>query len=214
MSETDKKKAKDDINRYRCGKDRYEQIVSAARELYEDQGIADTSISDVTNYLGITRSLFYHYFDDKEALTEAVLNDYVEDFVNLVHTWSGARDVGAVSEAVSCCIKILRKGIFENERFSQDKLSQSEGAGLFLNFSDHVVETLAVHFAQATSTVNEKYYNLKSENLYEVFYIIFSGIIAYMRRYPDAPDEVLEDLIIDALRLTFEAEPIRTADQS
>ena len=37
------------------------EIVVAARELYEEKGLAHTSIQDITNHVGVTRSLFYHY---------------------------------------------------------------------------------------------------------------------------------------------------------
>ena len=37
-------------------------IVAAARELYEEQGLSKTSVQDITNRMGVARSLFYHYF--------------------------------------------------------------------------------------------------------------------------------------------------------
>ena len=45
------------------------EIVVAARELYEEKGLARTSIQDITNHVGVTRSLFYHYFQNKEVTT-------------------------------------------------------------------------------------------------------------------------------------------------
>lgn len=41
------------------------EIVVAARELYEEKGLARTSIQDITNHVGVTRSLFYHYFPSR-----------------------------------------------------------------------------------------------------------------------------------------------------
>ena len=59
--------------------ERRADIVAAARELYEEQGLSKTSVQDITNRMGVARSLFYHYFPDKEAVTSAVLDDYVAD---------------------------------------------------------------------------------------------------------------------------------------
>ena len=61
--------------------ERRADIVAAARELYEEQGLSKTSVQDITNRVGVTRSLFYHYFPDKEAVTSAVLDDYVADYL-------------------------------------------------------------------------------------------------------------------------------------
>ena len=57
--------------------ERRAEIIRAARELYEEQGLAHTSILDITTRVGVTRTLFYHYFPDKDAVTSAVLDDYI-----------------------------------------------------------------------------------------------------------------------------------------
>ena len=90
--------------------ERRADIVAAARELYEEQGLSKTSVQDITNRMGVARSLFYHYFPDKEAVTSAVLDDYVADFIEATHSWYVAdrvatyivdttvRDYGALHE--------------------------------------------------------------------------------------------------------------------
>ena len=45
--------------------------------------------------------MFYHYFPDKEAVTSAVLDDYVADFIEATHYWNAQRhpgDIGALHE--------------------------------------------------------------------------------------------------------------------
>ena len=80
--------------------ERRADIVAAARELYEEQGLSKTSVQDITNRVGVTRSLFYHYFPDKEAVTSAVLDDYVADFIEATHYWNAQR-IPATSRARS-----------------------------------------------------------------------------------------------------------------
>lgn len=67
------------------------EIVVAARELYEEKGLARTSIQDITNHVGVTRSLFYHYFQNKEEVTSAVLDQYITDFLEAQQHGTRAR---------------------------------------------------------------------------------------------------------------------------
>ena len=60
-------------------------IVEAARQLYEEQGLSRTSVQDITNRVGVTRTLFYHYFPGKDAVTSAVLDDYIGDYLEALH---------------------------------------------------------------------------------------------------------------------------------
>ena len=53
---------------------RREQIIAAARSLYEERGIDRTSVKDIADRAGITRSLFYHYFSSRDEVTDAILD--------------------------------------------------------------------------------------------------------------------------------------------
>ncbi|MEG0218077.1 MAG: helix-turn-helix domain-containing protein, partial [Raoultibacter sp.] len=41
--------------------DRRDDFVCAARELFEEKGLSKTTVKDITEHIGVTRSLFYHY---------------------------------------------------------------------------------------------------------------------------------------------------------
>ena len=71
--------------------------MAAARTLYEERGLSKTSVQDITDRVGVTRSLFYHYFADKEAVTSAVLDDYVADFIEATH---GTRNVARATSSM------------------------------------------------------------------------------------------------------------------
>lgn len=60
---------------------RKREIVEAARMFYEKKGLSHTTVKDITGECGIARSLFYHYFPDKSAVTSAVLDDYIADYI-------------------------------------------------------------------------------------------------------------------------------------
>lgn len=55
-------------------------ILDAAQELVETKGYEQMAIQDLLNELQISRGAFYHYFDSKQALLEAL----VERILNIV----------------------------------------------------------------------------------------------------------------------------------
>ncbi len=52
---------------------RRDAFVDAASQRIQTQGYAGMSIQDVLDDVGVSRGAFYHYFDSKEALLEAVI---------------------------------------------------------------------------------------------------------------------------------------------
>jgi len=47
-------------------------LVTAARDLFGEQGFADTSIDEIVTRAGVTKGALYHHFDGKEDLFKAV----------------------------------------------------------------------------------------------------------------------------------------------
>ena len=93
--------------------DVYEQrrsdIVEAARQLYEERGLSRTSVKDIAERAGITRSLFYHYFPDKQAVTSAVLDDFVEDYIEALSIWNDERMAGEIEQALDGVTLSIRR---------------------------------------------------------------------------------------------------------
>ena len=81
---------------------RRDDIVEAARQLYEEQGLSRTSVQAITDRVGVARSLFYHYFPDKNAVTSAVLDDYIADFLEALHIWNEERRTGCLLSTSRC----------------------------------------------------------------------------------------------------------------
>jgi TetR/AcrR family transcriptional regulator, transcriptional repressor for nem operon len=77
-----------------------ERIVAAASELISERGIAETSLDDVIERAGVSKSQLYHYFDDRAALLRAVVEhntegviDYlgaVDDSWKAIRAWLGS----------------------------------------------------------------------------------------------------------------------------
>lgn len=63
--------------------ERKADIINAARYLFESKQYDKTSMQDVMDYLGIAKGTIYHYFQSKEELLEAVIDDIVN--TNIEH---------------------------------------------------------------------------------------------------------------------------------
>jgi AcrR family transcriptional regulator len=58
---------------------RRQEIVAAARQLFQTKEYEKTTMQDVMDQLGIAKGTIYHYFKSKEELLEAVVENIVED---------------------------------------------------------------------------------------------------------------------------------------
>jgi TetR/AcrR family transcriptional regulator, transcriptional repressor for nem operon len=61
-----------------------ERIVTAASELISERGIAETSLDDVIERAGVSKSQLYHYFEDRSALLRAVVLHNAEGVLSYV----------------------------------------------------------------------------------------------------------------------------------
>ena len=176
------------------------EIIAVARELYEERGIAQTTIMDITARMGVTRTLFYHYFPDKESVTSAVLDDYVDDFVEALHHWNAQRKPGHVDDALTSVVKLLRMAIFEKGAF-REALASHENASLYIEFVSRAADHAATYIIDTTVADYAQVHNIEISHLYETFYVLITGIVSYVRRHPEADDAVIADLIAQTLRI-------------
>ena len=67
---------------------RRKEFIAAARELFIEKGFDQTSVSDITNRVGMSHGSFFYYFKSKKGVMEEVINDNLtswKDFMlNLV----------------------------------------------------------------------------------------------------------------------------------
>ena len=63
--------ASDSAAKRLTGDERRREILAAVRTVSSELGVSHLSVSAVTKRAGCTRSLFYHYFQNKEEVTSA-----------------------------------------------------------------------------------------------------------------------------------------------
>ncbi len=176
------------------------EIIAAARELYEEKGLSKTSVQDITSRVGVTRTLFYHYFSDKDAVTSAVLDDYIDDYVEALTYWNEGRSEGEIDKALFSVIKLLRLGLFEEDPFHKALASQ-ENAALYLEFINRVADHAAHYIIQTTVQDYAALHEIRIKHLYETFTVLIVGVIGYLRQHPDADDAVIADVIAQTLHM-------------
>ncbi len=184
--------------------DVYEQrrndIVEAARQLYEERGLSRTSVKDIAERAGITRSLFYHYFPDKQAVTSAVLDDFVEDYIEALSIWNDERMTGEIEQALDGVVRVLRVSVFEGSSFRR-ALDTRENAALYIEFINRVADRTARYIVDTTVRDYSELHSVSIVHLYETFYILILGICGYIRTHQDVSDEVLKDIIAQSLHM-------------
>ena len=174
------------------------EIIAAARELYEEKGLSRTSVRDITARVGVTRSLFYHYFADKDAVTSAVLDDYIDDYLEALSHWNAGRREGDIDHALATVVRLLRLGLFENDAFHA-ALASDENAALYLEFVNRVADHITNYIIETTVRDYASLHEIRIQHLYETFYVLTLGVIGYLRKHPDADDAVIADVIAQTL---------------
>lgn len=180
--------------------ERRQQIIDAARQLYEEKGLARTSVKDISERCGVARSLFYHYFADKQAVTSAVIDDFVNDYIESLELWNEQRTPGDIEEGLAGIVTVMRVGVFEHSSF-RDALDTRENASLYLEFINRVADRMASYFIETTVQDYAQNHPIDIDHVYETFYILIMGICGYVRTHRDAPDEVLRDIIASTLHM-------------
>lgn len=183
---------------------RRDEIVAAARELFAEQGVVGTTFNDIARRVGVTRGLVYHYFPEKQALVEHVLDEWTEEFVTELRAWDAAREVGNIDRAVVDCIALLRRhvpGRGRGARTPAGRLPRIDDAGLYLRFVDRAVDALVETIQETTVAAYAARHRIEIEHVRETFHVLIHGLIGLVRSHPDVPDSVLGDLVRQTLRL-------------
>lgn len=66
-------------------------ILDAAAALFVENGVASTSVDDIVERAGVAKGTFYHYFQDRAGMLEALRRRYSQQFAD------------AAAEAIAAC---------------------------------------------------------------------------------------------------------------
>lgn len=180
--------------------ERRDEIVAASRALFAERGIGKTSISHIADRVGITRGLVYHYFGDKDAIVDVVLEEYIEEFVARVRQWDAEREAGNIDKALVDCIALFRHQLDDRDPL-RDDLHRPENAGLYSVFVDRAVTAVVDCIRLTTVEAYAARHRIEIDSVYETFYVLVYGLIGLTRSRPDVEDRVLIGIVRQTLHL-------------
>ena len=114
-------------------------IMLAARDLYETEGVAATSMAAIARKADVARSLVYYYFPDKQAVIEAVLDDFLEDIVESVSTWNELRAFGDTPSELKNCVAAFRRTLYTSSGQPRPMFGVLEELGMRDQFATRAV---------------------------------------------------------------------------
>ena len=179
---------------------RRNQFVAAALELYAEKGIAQTTIGDISNRVGVARSLFYHYFPSKTAITQAVVDDRVADLLMQFESWAISYDKYSSRASLATIVSSVREYLCNPESFTSIMVRNNNDTLRHL-FTVKSAMQLAQRYAHMKASGLTNLSEFPMRHPQESFYVLAVGLISIMSRYPEVPDEALVDIIADALHV-------------
>ena len=72
-----------------------ERILAAARDLFIQRGVQQTSLRDIAEQLGISKPALYYHFDSREALLQSIVQPLIDDCNTFIASREAARPVDA-----------------------------------------------------------------------------------------------------------------------
>ena len=184
--------------------DRRTAFVTAAFELFEERGISQTSIVDIANRVGVARSLFYHYFPNKNAITGAVIDYRVDTFLEQLREWTRMQRGQDTYSSLVGAVSIIRSFLQGSNTLSSAVMREDD-AMLFQRFAFESAARLAEHFVHPKNARGSLASISNVRHPRETFYMLSIGVISLMSHEPDVSDEVIADVVVDTLHIDLSA---------
>lgn len=129
---------------------RREELLDCAQALFVERGYDDTTVNDIVARAQVSKGAFYHYFESKEAMLEALADRMVRQSVSQVEDLLTDSRLGAV-ERLNAFLARSRE-VERREapaiRAAFDVIFRPENQMLYARTSQAVNEAMAPIFAQ------------------------------------------------------------------
>lgn len=179
-------------------------IMLAARSLFERQGVAKTTVKDVAAEAGVTRELVYYYFENKQAVIDAVLDDYVEDLVESVIVWNESRRFGDTPGSLRACIATFRRALYDAEGNQRPMIAVLEELGVRDAFDVRAVRETVDCINDNIVAEYAAYHQVEIEFVYDMFCVVIFGLVGLVKINPAISDEALMKVVEQTLHLDME----------
>ena len=178
------------------------ELISAAKELFQTRGLTNTSIANIADKVGVTRSLFYHYFANKQAIVDAVIDENVDEFMRRLEQFELGRKARYEDKQarVHGALYVVRSSLVGEDSFGRHILTE-KNALLRQQFCVRASKRFANKCAQMdqSSGLLEKRYGIRYPQA--TMYVLCIGVMSLLFQDPDVPDEVLVEAIASVMHL-------------
>ena len=181
--------------------DRRDEIIDAVRAVVAESGISRLSISAVTKRVGCTRSLFYHYFPTKEDALQAALDQSIDAFMAQLTAWNDQRVTGDIEGALNSAAHMLKTLVLQQDDAMPHTVATGGNAGLYATFVHRVADRTARYICESTVVDFAALHEVRIDHLYEMFYVLITGLVMFVRANPDVPEETVKDIIASTLHI-------------
>lgn len=164
-------------------------ILKSGENEFLEKGYEKASIRKIVKQAGTTIGNFYNYFDNKEALFEALVNDEYNQFIYFIHNhdkierpdylWqisNPSKWRAVLSELLGKVVPNFGKGLII-------LLDCSEGTK-FANCKDELVNLIKNHFIEHIERCNMEYNFIQIGDI--ISEQLIDGIIRILRKYDDS----------------------------
>ena len=176
-------------------------IASAARKLFERDGVRATTVIAIAREANVTRELVYYHFGNKNGVIEAVLDDYVEDLVESVIAWNEARVFGDMAGSLKRCIAVFRYALYDAEGKPRPIIRVLEELGVRDAFDVRATRETADCLNDHIASEYAAYHQIEIELVHEIFCVIIFGLVGLVKMKPTISDEDLMKIVEQTLRL-------------
>lgn len=111
-------------------KERKNELMDAAEQLFVEKGYEHTSASDIIRMVGVAQGTFYYYFESKDDILNAVIDRYTMRYVEFVRTIVDDDSMSALQKFQSMIDEFLslknRKKQFSKYLNIEEKVARHE----------------------------------------------------------------------------------------
>ena len=77
---------------------RRKEFIAVSRELFIEKGFDQTSVSDITNRVGMSHGSFFYYFKSKKGVMEEVINDNLTSWKDFMRDLAANEEMNALKK--------------------------------------------------------------------------------------------------------------------
>jgi len=126
------------------------KILKKAHALFSEKGYEQTSVNGIIKSLGVSKGAFYHYFNSKDEVLDAIIMDYTNEVVEMLNKIAYDPNLNALEKYRKMFSETQAKRRANSERFTfLAKMLLSEENLLFRHrYTEKILELTKPPFTQ------------------------------------------------------------------